>query len=315
MFKEQFYEGPGSETMATYIWEIALILLGAFLLGYLLRLMLNSRLKNRIAELEHKLAKDNVSHMSQSDENKLIDGSSTTEVIDAPDYELQIQERDLKLETLNAKLKDLELEKSSCLREKESLVAQVAELKEDLRAKSSDEAWPVSYNKIMEDKGDHFPESDVNDITKKGDEVEITLGDKSTTSQNADSNTEVADTISSEKNESTIAETKVGANHAEEIASSVMASGNESISDNLKRIEGIGPKIEQLLNGDGIFTFKELMEADLERVKAVLIAAGPNYAVHDPGTWAEQSKLAYEGKWEALDQLQEQLKGGKRKKK
>jgi predicted flap endonuclease-1-like 5' DNA nuclease len=83
--------------------------------------------------------------------------------------------------------------------------------------------------------------------------------------------------------------------------------------DDLKKIEGIGPKIEQLLNADAIYTFEHVIGATVERIRGILIAAGPNYAVHDPSTWAEQAKLANTAQWEALDALQEELKGGKRK--
>ncbi|MFT5951586.1 MAG: putative flap endonuclease-1-like 5' DNA nuclease, partial [Bacteroidia bacterium] len=83
--------------------------------------------------------------------------------------------------------------------------------------------------------------------------------------------------------------------------------------DDLKKIEGIGPKIEELLYTDGIYTYKQVIASSVERIKGILIAAGPNYAVHDPSTWGEQASLADSGGWEKLDALQEELKGGKRK--
>jgi hypothetical protein len=36
--------------------------------------------------------------------------------------------------------------------------------------------------------------------------------------------------------------------------------------------------------------------------------------MHDPATWMEQAKLANAGEWEKLEQLQKELKGGKRTK-
>ena len=67
------------------------------------------------------------------------------------------------------------------------------------------------------------------------------------------------------------------------------------------------------MNNDGIYTFEQLIAASVERIKGILTAAGPNYAVHNPTTWGEQAELANNGNWEALDTLQEELKGGKRK--
>lgn len=83
------------------------------------------------------------------------------------------------------------------------------------------------------------------------------------------------------------------------------------VKDDLTKVEGIGPKINGLLNDDGIYSFKQLSEASVERIQKVLDAAGPRYRVHKPGTWPEQAKLAAEGKWEELKKWQDNLKGGR----
>lgn len=83
--------------------------------------------------------------------------------------------------------------------------------------------------------------------------------------------------------------------------------------DNLKKIEGIGPKIEKLFNEAGISTFAALAKAKKTTLKNVLDAAGPRFKMHDPTTWTEQAKLAAKGDWEKLEILQKELKGGKRK--
>lgn len=82
--------------------------------------------------------------------------------------------------------------------------------------------------------------------------------------------------------------------------------------DDLKKIEGIGPKIEELLNKAGIHTFADVAGAKAEVLKGVLDAAGSKFKMHDPTTWTEQSKLAAAGNWEKLAKLQDQLKGGKK---
>ncbi|MDW7992020.1 MAG: helix-hairpin-helix domain-containing protein [Anaerolineae bacterium] len=81
-------------------------------------------------------------------------------------------------------------------------------------------------------------------------------------------------------------------------------------ADDLTRLEGIGPKVAQVLASIGITTFKALAEADYDRVKQALVEAGWPYM--DPAGWIEQAKLAAEGRWEELARLQEQLKGGRR---
>jgi predicted flap endonuclease-1-like 5' DNA nuclease len=81
--------------------------------------------------------------------------------------------------------------------------------------------------------------------------------------------------------------------------------------DDLKIVEGIGPKIEGLLNDAGIWTFRQLADSSEERLREILDAAGRRYQMHDPSTWARQSLMAYEGKWDELKAWQDALKGGK----
>jgi len=81
--------------------------------------------------------------------------------------------------------------------------------------------------------------------------------------------------------------------------------------DDLKVIEGIGPKIADLLINAGIITFADLAATSAEKVKEILDAAGSKFAIHDPTTWAQQAELARDGKWDELKELQEQLNGGK----
>jgi predicted flap endonuclease-1-like 5' DNA nuclease len=81
--------------------------------------------------------------------------------------------------------------------------------------------------------------------------------------------------------------------------------------DDLKRIEGIGPKISGLLQTAGITTFAQLAAADVGRLRQILAEANLT-ALADPATWAEQARLAAAGQWEALEALQQELKGGRR---
>lgn len=81
--------------------------------------------------------------------------------------------------------------------------------------------------------------------------------------------------------------------------------------DDLKIVEGIGPKIQELLNNHKIFTFKQLSNTTAEVLRDILDSAGPNYKIHDPGTWPRQALLAHEGKWDELKAWQDELQGGK----
>ena len=84
-----------------------------------------------------------------------------------------------------------------------------------------------------------------------------------------------------------------------------------SDSDDFKKIEGIGAKIEEILNAAGINTFAELAAASVDTLKEILAGAGPRYSIHDPSSWPEQSTLGLNEKWDELKTLQDTLKGGK----
>ena len=81
--------------------------------------------------------------------------------------------------------------------------------------------------------------------------------------------------------------------------------------DDLTRIEGIGPKISSLLQAAGITTFTQLAATDVSRLKQIIAEAGLA-TLADPATWPEQASLAAAGQWNALETLQDELKGGRR---
>ncbi len=80
--------------------------------------------------------------------------------------------------------------------------------------------------------------------------------------------------------------------------------------DDLKIVEGVGPKIEGLLKAGGINNWSDLAAAAPERLQQILDEAGSRYKLAKPGTWPQQAALAAEGKWAQLKSLQEDLKGG-----
>lgn len=81
--------------------------------------------------------------------------------------------------------------------------------------------------------------------------------------------------------------------------------------DNLQIIEGIGPKIEQLLKNAGYTSWGALAAASYDDLKTLLENAGPRYRIHDPKSWPEQARLAAEGKWDDLIKYQKFLDGGR----
>lgn len=85
---------------------------------------------------------------------------------------------------------------------------------------------------------------------------------------------------------------------------------DDKVKDNLKKVEGIGPKIQEHLNNDGIWSFAQLAASSIERLQKVLDNAGPHYRMHNPKTWPKQAALARDGKWDELKKWQDELNGG-----
>jgi hypothetical protein len=81
--------------------------------------------------------------------------------------------------------------------------------------------------------------------------------------------------------------------------------------DDLTVLEGIGPKVAQVLKEAGITTFAALAKADAARVQDVLNTAG--LQMMNPAGWIEQSELAANGDMVGLKKLQDELRGGRRK--
>lgn len=81
-------------------------------------------------------------------------------------------------------------------------------------------------------------------------------------------------------------------------------------ADDLKKIEGIGPKIAEIFAAAGIDSFAKLAKTDIAKLKEILEAAGSRYASKVPDSWPKQAKMAADGKWDELKKWQEEVKGG-----
>lgn len=230
-------EGPGSETTETYTIEIAIMLLVAFILGFLFRYFLAGVSNKKTVVLE-----------TESPQKAVVQESKTVSNVDNSS------------KNNNAELSRLK----SDLAEANALVA-------SLKAQPNNAPTLESVKRELDLK--------VTEVVSLKTEI---------------SNLKVEiEALSILKPPTVI--TKVV--HVQK--------------DELKKIEGIGPKIQQLLYDAEITTFKQLSETSVEKIKEILMAAGERYKIHDPSTWPQQSALAAENKWDELKQMQENLIAGK----
>ena len=83
-----------------------------------------------------------------------------------------------------------------------------------------------------------------------------------------------------------------------------------SAPDDLTLIEGIGPKVAEVLGAAGISTFAELATSNPESIQEILDAA--DLKMMDATTWPAQAKLAAEGDMDGLKKMQDDLSGGRK---
>lgn len=82
--------------------------------------------------------------------------------------------------------------------------------------------------------------------------------------------------------------------------------------DDLTVIEGIGPKINDILHTVGIKTYQTLSEQTPEQLRHIMNAAR-FAAPFNPESWPAQARLAAMGQWDALQALKDALHKGRQK--
>src|SRR5690625_1851281 len=80
--------------------------------------------------------------------------------------------------------------------------------------------------------------------------------------------------------------------------------------DDLKKIEGLGPKASEALVKAGVDTFAKLAKKTAEEIKEILTNESSTLSHLVTTTWPKQAELAAAGKWEELKAWQDELDGG-----
>lgn len=81
--------------------------------------------------------------------------------------------------------------------------------------------------------------------------------------------------------------------------------------DDLKKLEGIGAKIEKLLNDAGIKSYAKLATMDRDTLKSILDTGGSQFKLHEPKSWPYQAELAAKQNWQRLKEYQDFLISGR----
>jgi|GEM_PF-3359915 len=83
--------------------------------------------------------------------------------------------------------------------------------------------------------------------------------------------------------------------------------GKRIEQDDLKIVEGIGPKIAEHLGKHGLRTWSDMAAAKPAQLKKVLDEAGDRFQLHDPSNWPEQCRMMVENRWDELRKYQRKL--------
>lgn len=76
-----------------------------------------------------------------------------------------------------------------------------------------------------------------------------------------------------------------------------------NLKDDLKKLWGIGPKIETVLNNNGIYLFSQMASVPPERLTEILRSAGDRFNMSTGKlhrSWVKQARIADRGDWEEL---------------
>ncbi len=95
-----------------------------------------------------------------------------------------------------------------------------------------------------------------------------------------------------------------------DIAAAAAAGFSIKGADDIIIIEGIGPKIKELFNNAGFHNFDQVSKMSLAQMNDILEKGGPRFKLANPGSWAEQARLAATNQWPALKKLQDELYAG-----
>jgi predicted flap endonuclease-1-like 5' DNA nuclease len=95
-----------------------------------------------------------------------------------------------------------------------------------------------------------------------------------------------------------------------DIGAAALAGFSVKGDDDIIIIEGIGPKIAELFKTNGVSTFAQVSKLSVPEMSAILDKGGARFKLANPGSWAQQAKLAAENRWAELKELQDALYAG-----
>lgn len=186
-------------------------------------------------------------------------------------------------EELRAELEQLRSELAGVRREREAIQSDLAQLRTALDA----------------------TQTELDEVRRDRDELRSEA--ERLRQQLADSDTEAEQAANSDR----VAAAAVGRDGSPDVSRAASVLGTSVKANDLQVIEGIGPKIAELLDHAGFGTWQDLAGADPADLRRVLDEAGSRYHMHDPSSWPRQAALLADGRWQEFKELTEQIRSAR----
>jgi len=335
MFQQNILQGPGTGTFTTHTFEILLMLAGAFLFGLWFGWLLWSRYRQAAERLRL--------------DNESLNASLGALRSEMDGLKIKLAEAETERSTLASQVQNLSWENEHARSQILVLQSDLGKIQERNRQLESElgmsqppddeetndiqleidtpvlleqeEEYAARESFIQEDAPEEIIEAENPNYL---DEPEYTISDDRSVPEamytTEDAEQWIPDLPPLEKKDdgftmipiSELEATPVIEIPEEPETNSIYVAAVSGPRDDLKIVEGIGPKIEELLFKAGVNTYGHLAATSVQQLKDILAEAGPRFSMHDPGTWSAQALLAANGEWENLKAYQDFLNAGKR---
>ena len=328
MFQQNVFQGPGTGTFSTHTFEIIFRLLVAGLIGLWLGWVLWSKYRQTAERLQTENISLNATMTALRQESEELKTQNTDLESERATLENRVQSLSWEADTQRNQFTILQSDFEKLLARNRQLEAElgmslepdVKERNMELEIEEVGEEAPSAVPSVADSAEDTPAAPEASETETPSDVAET----DEPTEQPVDTEPLVAKTpddvtfIAPVSRESMIPISELGnppvppAAPETEAEPLVVAAVTDGPRDDLKIVEGIGPKIEQLLFKAGVTTYGQLAATSVQQLKDILVDAGSRYAMHDPGTWSAQALLAANGEWENLKAYQDFLNAGKR---
>ena len=329
MFEQNVFQGPGTGTFTSHTFEILFMLLVAFLIGVWLGWVLWSRYRQEAERLRIENVSLDATATTLRNEQQILNTKLAEAETGQATLESQVQSLNWDAEKMRNQLTVLESDMEKLQERNRQLEAELGlavnqeggtegglspEILVPIPSKPLEEDLPdletVATEGTPADPGS--PDLAITEppaLTLDDAEPELSALDDKDDAGTTVVPTPVFIAPVPEKIEESETEKPKGKDKAEE---PLVATVSKGPKDDLKIVEGIGPKIEELLFNAGVTTYGQLAATGVQQLKDILSDAGSRFAMHDPGTWPAQSLLAANGEWAELKAYQDFLNAGKR---